>query len=53
MNMLGKIRRLRLRDGLSISGICRHTGLARNTVKRWRGSAEISANRRSERPAAA
>ena len=35
MNMLGKIRRLRLRDGLSISEICRRTGLARNTVKRW------------------
>ena len=35
MDMLGKIRRLRLRDGLSISEICRRTGLARNTVKRW------------------
>ena len=35
MNMLGKIRRLRFRDGLSISEICRRTGLARNTVKRW------------------
>ncbi len=35
MSMLGKIRRLRLRDGLSISEICRRTGLARNTVKRW------------------
>ena len=35
MNMLGKIRRLRFRDGLSISEICRRTGLARNTVKTW------------------
>ena len=35
MNLLGKIRRLRLRDGLSISEICRRTGLARNTVKSW------------------
>ena len=35
MNMLGKIRRLRLRDGLTISEICRRTGLARNTVKGW------------------
>ena len=34
MDMLGKIRRLRFRDGLSISEICRRTGLARNTVKR-------------------
>ena len=40
MNMLGKIRRLRLRDGLSISEICRRTGLARNTVKRWLNAGE-------------
>ncbi|MCB1929316.1 MAG: transposase, partial [Rhodocyclaceae bacterium] len=40
MNMLGKIRRLKLRDGLSISEICRRTGLARNTVRRWLNSAE-------------
>jgi transposase len=33
MNMLGKIRRLRFRDGLSISEISRRTGLSRNTVK--------------------
>jgi len=35
MNVLGKIRRLRHREGLSISEISRRTGLARNTVKRW------------------
>lgn len=35
MNMLGKIRRLRLREGLTISEICWRTGLARNTVKGW------------------
>ncbi|MCA8917204.1 MAG: IS21 family transposase [Planctomycetes bacterium] len=40
MNVLGKIRRLRLRDGLSISEISRRTGLARNTVKHWLKSAE-------------
>ena len=33
--MLGKIRRLRFRDGLSISEIVRRTGLSRNTVKSW------------------
>lgn len=32
---LGKVRRLRLRDKLSINEICRRSGLARNTVKRW------------------
>ena len=40
MNMLGKIRRMRLRDGLSISEISRRTGLSRNTVRRWLKSAE-------------
>ena len=35
MNLLGKIRRLKLRDGLSISEISRRTGLARNTIKNW------------------
>ena len=35
MDMLGKIRRLRFRDGLSISEIVRRTGLSRNTVKSW------------------
>ncbi len=33
--MLGKIRRLRFRDGLSISEIVRRTGLSRNTLKSW------------------
>ena len=35
MDMLGKIRRLRFRDGLSISEIVRRTGFSRNTVKSW------------------
>jgi transposase len=35
MNMMGKIRRLHYRDGLSIKEICRRTGLARNTVRYW------------------
>ena len=35
MNVMGKIRRLRYRDGLSIKEICRRTGLARNTVRYW------------------
>jgi transposase len=35
MNVLGKIRRLRFREGLTISEISRRLGVARNTVKRW------------------
>jgi transposase len=33
--MYAKVRRLRLRDGLSISEIARRTSLSRNTVKEW------------------
>ena len=52
MNMLGKIRRMKLRDRLSISEISRRTGLARNTIKRWLGSAEVvePKYRRKKRP---
>jgi transposase len=35
MKLLGKIRRLYYRDGLTYSEIARKTGIARNTVKRW------------------
>ena len=35
MELLGKIRRLYYRDGLSKSAISKKTGLSRNTVKRW------------------
>jgi transposase len=35
MNLLGKIRRLHYRQGLSIKEISRRTGLARNTVRYW------------------
>lgn len=35
MGMLAKIRRMHLRDVLSIREISRSTGLSRNTVKRW------------------
>jgi transposase-like protein len=33
--MLAKIRRLHLRDGMSIREVCRRTGLSRNTVRAW------------------
>ena len=35
MEILGRIRRMFLRDRLSYSEISRRTGIARNTVKRW------------------
>jgi transposase len=35
MDILGKVRRMRLRDHYSISEIARRTGLARNTIKVW------------------
>ena len=35
MAMYAKVRRLRLRDGLSISEIARRTSLSRNTIKTW------------------
>jgi hypothetical protein len=35
MDMIGKVRRMKLRDQLSDGEICRRTGLARNTVKKW------------------
>jgi len=33
--MLAKIRRMHLRDGMSIREVCRRTGLSRNTVRHW------------------
>jgi transposase len=35
MAMYAKVRRMRLRDGLSISEIARRTSLSRNTIKTW------------------
>ena len=35
MATYAKVRRMRLREGLSISEIARRTGLARNTIKGW------------------
>lgn len=42
MDMIGKIRRMRLRDGLSFSAIAKSTGLARNTVKKWLASRQVA-----------
>ena len=35
MDMIGKVRRMHIRDRISLSDIARRTGLARNTVKKW------------------
>ena len=35
MEMLGKIRRMHLRDKMSLHAISRQTGLSRNTLRRW------------------
>ena len=35
MDMLGEVRRMRMRDSISISAIAKRTGLARNTIKKW------------------
>jgi len=35
MDMLGRVRRMHMRDKLSISEIAKRTGLSRNTVKKW------------------
>ena len=52
MEMLGKIRRLHLRDRMSLSEIAKRTGLSRNTVRKWLGEAKVAIPkyRRQERP---
>ena len=35
MDMIGKVRRMKLRDKFSTSAIAKRTGLSRNTVKKW------------------
>ena len=35
MDMIGKVRGLRLRDNLSLSETVRRTGISRNTIKKW------------------
>jgi len=53
MEMLGKIRRMHLRDKLSLHEITKRTGLSRNTIRRWLRTPEEVAPptyRRSEGP---
>jgi len=50
MDMIGKVRRMKLRGKLSTSEISKRTGLSRNTVKKWLKAAgdEIPQYRRKE-----
>lgn len=41
MGILAKIRRMHIRDGLSLREIARQTGLSRNTLRRWLRQAEV------------
>jgi len=53
MEILGKIRRLYLRDKLSLHEIAKQTGLSRNTIRRWLRTTEEAAPptyRRSKGP---
>ena len=43
MEMIGKIRRMYLRDKLSLHEITKRTGLSRNTIRRWLRSTEETA----------
>lgn len=45
MEMLGKVRRMYLRDKLSLHEISKRTGLSRNTLRKWvrRPDAEVVA----------
>ena len=53
MEMLGKIRRMYLRDKLSLHEIVKRTGLSRNTIRRWLRNDEAPlppTYRRTDRP---
>ena len=42
MGMLAKIRRMSIREGLSLREIARQTGLSRNTVRQWLRKADVT-----------
>jgi len=53
MEMLGKIRRMYLRDKLSLHEITKRTGLSRNTIRKWLRTPEAAVPpkyRRGKRP---
>ena len=50
MNMLGRVRRLYYRDGLSLSEIERRTGLTRKTIRKWLKTEERTEPKYRRRP---
>ena len=51
MSMIGKVRRMRFREGKSVREIARLTSLSRNTVRAWLREPEVK-ERRYRRPEA-
>lgn len=49
MDMIGKLRRMKLRDRLSDREIFSRTGLARNTVKNWLKTPGVAVRRQIQR----
>jgi len=49
MEMMGKIRRMYLRDKMSLHEIARRTGLSRNTIRRWLREPKVAAPPRYSR----
>ena len=49
MGMLAKVRRMHIREKLSIREIARRTNLSRNTVRQWLKSPEMSEPKYPER----
>jgi transposase len=50
VGMLAKIRRMHIREGLSLREIARQTGLSRNTVRDWLRKAEVVEPKYPARP---
>src|SRR3990167_7456080 len=49
MEMMGKIRRMYLRDKMSLHEIAKRTGLSRNTIRKWLREPEVAAPPRDGR----
>lgn len=49
MGMLAKIRRMHIRNGLSLRAVARRTRLSRNTIRRWLRQADVVEPKYSKR----